>query len=136
MYATWQFLAPYFGNDLSNPFAPLLFISHPVPNSVPGDQRYQKGPLDVLLLAYHIVVWSFVRQLISVNVARALGPRFGIKKVAKLDRFGEQLYAIVYFSFFGCWGVVSFCFSVCEGDSCSCVVYSTENYGSTTDMVV
>jgi acyl-CoA-dependent ceramide synthase len=108
LYTTWQLFAPYFGQDLSNPFRPLLFVSHPVASSPPGDQRYEKGYLDLVLFAYHIVVWSFVRQFITVNVARRLGRMVGIKKAAKLDRFGEQFYAVVYFTFFATWGTVKF----------------------------
>lgn len=32
---------------------------------------------------------------------------FGIRKEAKLDRFGEQAYAVVYFGFTSLWGIVS-----------------------------
>jgi acyl-CoA-dependent ceramide synthase len=106
LYTNWHLLAPYIAKGLPNPFEPLLFISYPVPSSLPGDQRYQKSYLDLVFIAYYIVVWSFIRQAITVNMARPLGRHFGIKKVAKLDRFGEQLYAVIYFSFFGIWGAV------------------------------
>jgi very-long-chain ceramide synthase len=107
LYTNWELLAPLIAKDLPNPFAPLLFISHPVPTSPPDDRRYQKGYLDLVFVAYFIVVWSFVRQTITVNIARPFARRFGIRKEGKLDRFGEQLYAVVYFTFFGIWGVVS-----------------------------
>ena len=31
---------------------------------------------------------------------------FGLKKEAKLERFGEQGYAVVYFGIMGAWGYV------------------------------
>ncbi|KAI9448029.1 longevity assurance proteins LAG1/LAC1 [Lactarius indigo] len=71
-----------------SPFAPLLFVSYqtPSPTNDITDPRYRKGWLDLVFLAYNVVFFSFVRQ-------------------RKLARFGEQGYAILYFSFFGAWGV-------------------------------
>jgi acyl-CoA-dependent ceramide synthase len=99
----WEALAPA---GAPNPLAPLLLLSHRVPASAPGDARYQKGYLDLVFVAYYVVVWSFVRQTIIVTISRRLARRFGIRSVAKRERFGEQLYAMVYFAFFGIWGIV------------------------------
>jgi very-long-chain ceramide synthase len=84
-----------------------MFISHPVPSSSDDDPRYQKGYLDLVFIGYYIVFYSFVRQIITQTLCRPLGRYFGIKKQAKLDRFGEQGYALVYFSLVGAWGMVS-----------------------------
>lgn len=85
-----------------------MFISHRVPSSSDDDPRYQKGYLDLVFIAYYIVFYSFVRQTITQTLCRPIARYFGIKKQTKLDRFGEQGYALVYFSLVGAWGLVSF----------------------------
>jgi acyl-CoA-dependent ceramide synthase len=125
LYFNWALITPFIDPSLPNPFASLLFISHPMvgpdnsvakclsiegcPN-IEGDSdivRYRKGWLDLVFVAYYIVVWSFVRQSITIYICRPIARHFGIKKEAKLDRFGEQGYAFLYFLFFGAWGLVS-----------------------------
>ncbi|RPD67193.1 longevity assurance proteins LAG1/LAC1 [Lentinus tigrinus ALCF2SS1-7] len=105
LWANWELLAPYVAKDLPNPFAPLLFISHYIPTSSSDDPRYRKGYLDLVFIAYHIVFWSFIRQSITIYICRPIARRFGIKKATKLDRFGEQGYAVIYFAIMGSWGV-------------------------------
>ena len=107
LWANWEFLAPYVAKGLPNPFNTLLFISHRVPGSSDDDPRYAKGYGDLLFIAYYIIVWSFVRQTLMLNLCRPLARWFGIKKEAKLDRFGEQAYAVLYFGFNAIWGLVS-----------------------------
>ena len=106
LWANWELLSPYVAKDVPNPFTPLLFISHRIPTSPDDDPRYQKGYLDFLFLTYYIVFWSFVRQAITIYLCRPIARWFGIKKKAKLDRFGEQGYAVIYFAFTATWGVV------------------------------
>lgn len=103
LWATWEVLAP----SLTNPFAALLFVSHQVPTSSAEDPRYQKGYLDLVFVSFYIVVWSFVRQAITIWGFKPLARWYGIRKEGKLDRFGEQGYAVVYFAFTGLWGLVS-----------------------------
>ncbi|GBE79715.1 Sphingosine N-acyltransferase lac1 [Sparassis crispa] len=103
LWANWEILAPYVG-DLPNPFAPLLFISYRILDSSPDDPRYSKGILDFVFVSYYIVVFSFVRQFITLQVSRPVGQWFGIKRESKLARFGEQGYALVYFAVMGAWG--------------------------------
>ncbi|KDQ64565.1 hypothetical protein JAAARDRAFT_166964 [Jaapia argillacea MUCL 33604] len=105
LWANWSIMAPFVAPDLPNPFAPLLFISHYIPTSAPDDPRYQKGYNDFLFIIYYVVVWSFIRQLITLKTFRPIARYFGIRKEAKLDRFGEQGYAWLYWGFFGVWGV-------------------------------
>ncbi|KAI0032043.1 longevity assurance proteins LAG1/LAC1 [Vararia minispora EC-137] len=108
LHLNWILLTPLITtNPPSSPFAPLLFISHPTPSPTDDvtDPRYRKGPLDLLFIAYYIVFWSFVRQSITIYLCQPFARRFGIYKQAKLDRFGEQGYAVIYFAFFGAWGV-------------------------------
>jgi len=133
MYLNWEVTAPYLTHGVSNPFAPMLFISHPVPpmNTVSctattdcspsEDIRYRKGYLDFVFVAYYIIVWSFIRQSITLHLCWPFARYFGIKKEATLDRFGEQGYAMLYFAFFGAWGYVScdtLLRSVTRGDIC------------------
>ncbi|KAI0719844.1 TLC domain-containing protein [Cerioporus squamosus] len=101
LWASWEVIAP---RDLPNPFTPLLFISHYIPTSSPDDPRYRKGYLDLLFIAYYIVFWSFVRQIIIIYLFRPLARHFRVNK-AKLVRFGEQGYAMLYFAFMAAWGV-------------------------------
>ncbi|KAJ3538716.1 hypothetical protein NM688_g6479 [Phlebia brevispora] len=105
LWAAWESFRPVIGKDIPNPFAPLIFISHRVPTSSPEDPRYQKGYSDLLFIAYYVVVWSFFRQVITLHLCRPLARAVGIRKEDKIDRFGEQVYAIVYFGFNGLWGV-------------------------------
>ena len=89
-----------------NPFEPFLFISHPVPGSSATDPRYAKGWNDFLFIAYHIIFFSFIRQFIILKCIFPLARRLGIKKQAKLDRFGEQGYSMLYYGTMGIWGTV------------------------------
>jgi very-long-chain ceramide synthase len=108
LHLNWIYLTPLFMEDPpTSPFAPLLFISHPTPSPTDDetDPRYRKGWLDLVFISYYIIFWSFFRQSITIYVLRPIARYFNIRKEAKLDRFGEQGYAVVYFSFFGIWGV-------------------------------
>ncbi|EDR12888.1 uncharacterized protein LACBIDRAFT_246245 [Laccaria bicolor S238N-H82] len=104
LYANWELLAPYLSPGFKNPFAPFFQISGHVDTSDPGDHRYAKSYYDILFLAYHIIFFSGVRQFITINVSRPIAKYFGLKREAKIDRFGEQAYAMVYFAVFGTWG--------------------------------
>ncbi|PIL37122.1 hypothetical protein GSI_00814 [Ganoderma sinense ZZ0214-1] len=105
LWANWELLSPHVAKGVPNPFTPFLFISHRIPSSSDDDPRYQKGYLDFAFLAYYIVFWSFVRQAITIYLCRPIARWFGLKKEAKLDRFGEQGYAVIYFAFTASWGV-------------------------------
>ncbi|CDO71251.1 hypothetical protein BN946_scf184908.g8 [Trametes cinnabarina] len=105
LWANWEILAPHVSKNIPNPFAPLIFISHRVPGSPDDDPRYQKGYLDLVFIAYYIVFWSFVRQSFTIYVCRPIAQWFGIRKEAKLDRFGEQGYAVAYFFVMAAWGM-------------------------------
>jgi hypothetical protein len=82
-------------------------LSHRAPTSDPADPRYLKGYFDLLFVAYYIVFFSFVRQIVTVTLLGRAAKYFGIKRESKVDRFGEQGYFIVYFLIFGAWGFVS-----------------------------
>lgn len=69
-------------------------------NFILGDSQ------DLAFLAYYVIVFSFLRQFWTIHILRPLAWKLGIKKEAKLDRFAEQGYAVVYFSTSGALGLV------------------------------
>ncbi len=123
LYLNWELVAPWMGKSLEpivapylghypvadssrNPFQVFFLLSHYVPTSAPDDPRYQKGYYDLTFIAYYIVFWSMVRQIITLNICRPIARYFGIRKEAKIERFGEQGYAMIYFFVMGYWGYV------------------------------
>ncbi|KAJ7128260.1 hypothetical protein C8R46DRAFT_1049545 [Mycena filopes] len=70
-----------------------------------GRQLYTKGPLDLLLLAWTVVLFSLLRLLFTNTVFPALARAAGIRRPGKVVRFGEQGYSVVYFAVVGVWGV-------------------------------
>ncbi|KAF5344131.1 hypothetical protein D9758_008861 [Tetrapyrgos nigripes] len=98
----WQLLP--WSKEMANPFASFFLLSHPILDSPPDDPRYAKGYYDLLFIAYHVVFFSLVRQVITFSLCRPVARYFGIRKEGKLDRFGEQGYAFIYFSIMGAWG--------------------------------
>ncbi|KAG6873753.1 hypothetical protein C0995_011572 [Termitomyces sp. Mi166 len=104
LYLNWELTAPYLAPGWNNPFAAFFLISGLVPTSSPDDPRYQKTYLDLIFIAYNVVFFSLVRQLVVVKLCTPIAKFFGLRKRGKIDRFGEQGYALVYFGFFGAWG--------------------------------
>ncbi|CCA67019.1 related to longevity-assurance protein LAG1 [Serendipita indica DSM 11827] len=94
LYINWALVAPQF----NNPWARLLFPSNRLPDSAQGFRQYAKSYWDLAFVAYYIVVFSFVRQSMTIYVLKPLARHYGINKEAKLDRFAEQGYAVFYFS--------------------------------------
>ena len=108
LHICWITFTPLIPSHLPpSPFSPLFFVSHPTPSPTDdvSDPRYRKGWFDLIFLAYHVVFFSFVRQTVIYRIFTPIAQYFGIRKEGKLSRFGEQGYAIVYFSFFGAWGL-------------------------------
>lgn len=108
LHLLWTYLTPLFVDDpLPSPFAPMLFISHPTPSPTgdTDDLRYRKGYLDLVFVAYHVIFFSLLRQSVILYLCRPFAQRFGIRKEAKLARFGEQGYAVFYFVLSGLWGM-------------------------------
>ncbi|KAJ7334016.1 TLC domain-containing protein [Mycena albidolilacea] len=105
-----------------NPFTAFFWLSHAAPPperagastysaayrasyaGADGPQHYLKGPLDLLLLGYLVVLFSFLRLVLSHYAFPALARRWGVTKQGKIERFGEQGYAVVYFAAMGVWG--------------------------------
>jgi acyl-CoA-dependent ceramide synthase len=134
LYMNWEALAPWVAPGLSNPFASFIFISYPIAGSSGDDPRYAKGYLDVVFIAYHIVFFSFIRQFITIKICRPIAKYFGIKKKAKIDRFGEQGYAMIYFTVFGAWGWV--CHILSPPPPLPDVPFVTENNVTIANLVV
>jgi len=65
-----------------------------------------KSLQDFAFILYYIIFWSFVRQTLIFYLLQPLARHYGIKSQAKLDRFGEQGYAIVYNVIMGSTAVV------------------------------
>ncbi|KAK2466282.1 hypothetical protein APHAL10511_001924 [Amanita phalloides] len=104
LFSNWHLLAPVLAPSLPNPFAPFFLLSGRIPSSSPHDPRYAKSYFDLLFITYYVIFWSFVRQALTIYVSRPIARYFGIRKPAKVDRFGEQTYALFYFAAFGLWG--------------------------------
>ncbi|KAA1466434.1 longevity assurance proteins LAG1/LAC1 [Dentipellis sp. KUC8613] len=107
LHIIWTLVTPLVASrPPSSPLAPLLFISHPTssPTDDQTDPRYRKGFLDLIFIAYYIVFFSFVRQIVMLRVFPPVARYFGIRKHGRIERFGEQGYAMVYFAVFGYWG--------------------------------
>lgn len=105
--ANWELLAPYVSPGAPNPFTSIFLLSGHLPTSSPEDPRYAKTWWDIAFLAYYVIFWSFARQSLATQVFQPLARYFGLRKPAKIDRFCEQGYALVYFGIFGIWGYVS-----------------------------
>ncbi|KAJ7456183.1 longevity assurance proteins LAG1/LAC1 [Mycena latifolia] len=118
-----SFILPFLPEAMrpaSNPFTAFFLLSHPAPFPLSPSsalrattapeytattQLYNKGPADVLLLGWTVVLFSFLRLVFAHTLFPALARRWGITKEGKLVRFGEQGYAVVYWAVFGAWGV-------------------------------
>lgn len=105
LYVNWELVSPYIQPGVPNPFRFLFFLSGRIPSSPAERPLYAKTYQDLLFVAYNVVFYSLIRQLITVNICHPIGRYFGIRRGSKLDRFGEQGYALVYFTLFGAWGL-------------------------------
>lgn len=105
LWVNWVLVAPYLNAGVGNPFS-IFIISGHIPTSSPSDPLYRKTWWDLPFIAYYIVVFSFIRESLSTKVSRPLARYFGIRNENKIDRFAEQMYALVYFTVFGAWGYV------------------------------
>ncbi|KAJ7831352.1 hypothetical protein B0H13DRAFT_1915489 [Mycena leptocephala] len=93
-------LLPYLSPSLQgvgNPFTPFL-LSHPTclsgavvrPELVGTTRLYLKGPGDLALLAYSVVLFSFLRLVLSLTLFPMLARKWQIRKAGKVARFVEQ----------------------------------------------
>ncbi|KXN86439.1 Sphingosine N-acyltransferase lac1 [Leucoagaricus sp. SymC.cos] len=104
LFVNWQLLTPFVSPGVSNPFRNIFLLAGRVPGSSDADPRYQKTYWDLVFISYYVIFWSFVRQSLSSRVFQPLARYWGLRKPAKVDRFCEQGYALVYFAVSGAWG--------------------------------
>ncbi|KAF7325697.1 Longevity assurance proteins LAG1/LAC1 [Mycena kentingensis (nom. inval.)] len=95
--ALWHFFAPH---DALNPFMPIFLISNRLP-----DGKYAKSWFDLAFVAYYVVFFSWLRQLLVVSVGKRVAVHLGVRGKGKVVRFGEQTYAFVYYSAASLWGL-------------------------------
>ncbi|UKZ51143.1 hypothetical protein TrVGV298_004899 [Trichoderma virens] len=101
------FAAAYAVNPTeSNPVSHFIFLSYQQPNpkahldpTLPV--HYGKGLWDVAFVSFYTVVLSFTRELMMQELLIPLGRFNGIKSKGKQQRFAEQMYTAIYFSFMG-----------------------------------
>ncbi|KAG8865229.1 hypothetical protein FRB96_000119 [Tulasnella sp. 330] len=103
LWLNWQLFTP----GTANPFKYMLFIQYRVGDSEKGSTLYRKGYGDIAFLAYYVVVFSFLRQFLTLHIFRPLALQFGIRKERTVDRFAEQGYAIFYFTISGTLGLLA-----------------------------
>lgn len=93
----------------SNPIYHFIFLSYrqPVPaDADPGTPpQYGKGPWDIALVSFYIVVLSFTREFIMQELLRPLARYAGLTSKGKQARFMEQMYTAIYFGCTGPWGM-------------------------------
>ncbi|KAM6495801.1 TLC domain containing protein [Amanita muscaria] len=105
MYVNWELLTPAVVSPaLPNPFAPFFLLSGRIPTTSNEEPRYAKSYYDVLFIIYYVIFWSMIRQWLTLKLSRPLARYFRIRKEAKINRFGEQAYAFLYFLAFSAWG--------------------------------
>jgi very-long-chain ceramide synthase len=89
----------------SNPIHWGIFLSYKLPLEPGADpdtpHQYGKGPWDIALVGFYIIVLSFTRELIMQEILRPLAIYCGLKSRGKQARFMEQAYTAVYFAFLG-----------------------------------
>ncbi|KAH8674096.1 TLC domain-containing protein [Xylariales sp. PMI_506] len=100
------FLALYAINPTeSNPIHHFIFLSYELPREAGADPespvQYGKGPWDIALVTFYIVVLSFSREFVMQQLLRPLARVSGIKSRGKQARFMEQMYQALYFGILG-----------------------------------
>ncbi|EJD53612.1 longevity assurance proteins LAG1/LAC1 [Auricularia subglabra TFB-10046 SS5] len=104
LWANWELASRFVEMPFENPFARLLFISHALP-SKDGPVSYIKGYNDLWFLAYWVICFSFIRLFWTVHVFHPMARHYGIRDQGKIIRYGEQGYAVVYFTVMGSFGL-------------------------------
>lgn len=80
-------------------------IHHTLFPNEPRFLRFGKGWLDLCFIAYFIVIFSFLRQILTVHCFKPLAKRWGIRSEQKQTRFAEQGYALFYWGIAGILGL-------------------------------
>ncbi|KAH8878554.1 longevity assurance proteins LAG1/LAC1 [Thozetella sp. PMI_491] len=90
----------------SNPIHHFIFLAYELPPNAPGEPpQYGKGMWDVAFVVFYIVVLSFTREFIMLELLQPLARYSGLKSRGKRARFAEQMYQAIYFGLLGPAGV-------------------------------
>lgn len=79
----------------------LMTISYPIE----GTDQYGKGVNDFLFVGFYSIFFTFFREFLMSCVLRPLALFLGVKKEAKVKRFMEQTYSMVYYGLSGPFGL-------------------------------
>ncbi|OLL26597.1 Sphingosine N-acyltransferase lac1 [Neolecta irregularis DAH-3] len=83
-----------------NPIHRALFVSYPVSN-----KGYSKGLHDITFVIFYIIVFSAFREFVMHEILKPLAKLNGLRNPAKVLRFMEQGYSLVYFSLSTAFGL-------------------------------
>ncbi|KAL7791563.1 TLC domain-containing protein [Trichoderma ceciliae] len=94
----------------SNPVSRFIFLSYEQPKAKghvdpTRPVQYGKGLWDVAFVSLYAIVLSFTRELMMQELLLPLARINGIKSKGRQQRFAEQMYTAIYFSFMGPAGV-------------------------------
>ena len=90
--------------NVSNNFLePFFMLSYPIPGTNPVE--YGKGPKDFCFVLTAMLFFTFFREFWMQVILRPLAITCGVQKKAKINRFMEQTYSIVYYGLSGPFGL-------------------------------
>lgn len=87
----------------NNFLEPFFLLSYPIPGSEPV--MYGKGTKDFCFVIMAMLFFTFFREFWMQVILRPLAISCGIRKKAKVSRFMEQTYSIVYYGLSGPFGL-------------------------------
>lgn len=87
-----------------NPIPKFIYLSYLNPST--GD--YLKGNDDIFYVAFWVLVWSSLREILIRMVWKPVGRFCGIDDRHKLQRFAEQGWNLAYYTTFWCMGIVRY----------------------------
>ncbi|RKP31457.1 longevity assurance proteins LAG1/LAC1 [Metschnikowia bicuspidata] len=95
----------YFFGDQNSSLHNFLERLMTVSYHIEGTENYGKGVNDFYFVAFYAVFLTFFREFMMVCILRPMAYFLGVKKPAKVKRFMEQTYAMVYYGFSGPFGL-------------------------------
>merc|ERR1711939_364052 len=102
LWTFFQLKAP----EQDNPIDPFFKLSYRLPPEAGDDgARYGKGALDICFLSFWTIVFSLIRQTVTLYVVAPVARKLGIRGESKTVRFMEQGYAFIYFTVTGSLGL-------------------------------
>lgn len=103
LFFTSMFVLMSFMETSNNFLEPFFLLSYPIPGTHPV--QYGKGPKDFCFVLMAMLFFTFFREFWMQVILRPLAVSFGIQKKAKINRFMEQSYSIVYYGLAGPLGL-------------------------------